>query len=149
GSLFGRWASIAVEIIAGWCIVLIISGTYLWWPRGQKGGVLSVRGSLRARLWWRDLHAVSGALAGAVILFLAVTGMPWTEIWGPQFRAVTQHFGVGMPVHVWAAVPQSSVPVDVHGEVSWTFTNAPVPASTVPHDDRSHEGHGATPSKPI
>lgn len=147
GSLFGRWANIVVEIIAGWCIVLIVSGTYLWWPRGRKGGVLSVRGSPQGRTWWRDLHAVTGAIAGAVILFLALTGMPWTEIWGPQFRAVTNYFGLGMPVHVWAAVPQSTLPIDAHGEVSWTFKNAPVPASSMPQGDHSHQGHGATQAK--
>lgn len=147
GSLLGRWANIAVEIIAGWCIVLIISGTYLWWPRGQKSGAFSVRGSPGGRLWWRDLHAVTGALAGSVVFFLAVTGMPWTELWGQQFSALSKRFGVGHPVHVWEAVPQSMVPMIAQGEVPWTFSTATIPASDTQHEQTNHEIHGASPAK--
>lgn len=147
GSIFGRWANIAVEIVAGWCIVLIISGTYLWWPRGRKGGAFSVRGSPGGRLWWRDLHAVTGAIAGSVIFFLAATGMPWTEIWGQQFSALSQRFGLGHPDYLWGAVPQSTIPMISQGEVPWTFSNATVPASDKPHDEHTHEMHDASPLK--
>ncbi|HUO21731.1 MAG TPA: PepSY domain-containing protein, partial [Caulobacteraceae bacterium] len=50
------------------------------------GGVVSVRGSPSRRIFWRDLHAVTGAFAGAVILFLAVTGMPWSMFWGAHVQ---------------------------------------------------------------
>ena len=59
--------------------MLIATGFYLWWPRPQRrGGVITVRGTPRRRVFWRDLHAVSGAFAGLVIGFLALTGMPWS-----------------------------------------------------------------------
>jgi uncharacterized iron-regulated membrane protein len=139
--LLGRWANIAVELVAGWVIVLIATGTYLWWPRGRRGGVLSVRGLPRQRLWWRDLHAVSGATVGVVVLFLAVTGMPWSAVWGKQFGALTKSLGLGLPVHVWDAVPPSTLPMSAQGAVSWTMETAQVPASTVPGPDGAHAGH--------
>jgi uncharacterized iron-regulated membrane protein len=142
--LLGRWANIAVELVAGWVIVLVATGTYLWWPRGRRGGVFSVRGAPRQRLWWRDLHAVSGATVGAVVLFLAVTGMPWTALWGQQFGALTKSLGLGLPVHVWDAVPPSTLPMAAQSTVPWTMQTAHVPASTVPGPQGAptvHAGH--------
>lgn len=81
---FGRAPNIVVEIVAGWAIVLIATGVFLWWPRGQDGGVTTIRGKPHRRLFWRDLHAVTGIFAGGLILFLAVTGMPWSAIWGKK-----------------------------------------------------------------
>src|ERR671917_142258 len=50
-----------IEIVAGWSIVLLVTGVYLWWPRGQRRGlrgVLLPRFHLRGkRLLWRDIHA--------------------------------------------------------------------------------------------
>ncbi|HEX4183754.1 MAG TPA: PepSY domain-containing protein [Caulobacteraceae bacterium] len=84
---FGFWASCLIEIAAGWAVVLVGTGVFLWWPRGRgPGGVVSVRGAPRQRLFWRDLHAVTGAFAGAVIVFLAVTGMPWSMFWGAHVQ---------------------------------------------------------------
>ncbi|MDR3472291.1 MAG: PepSY domain-containing protein [Devosia sp.] len=84
---FGFWASCLIEITAGWAIVLVGTGVFLWWPRGKtQGGVISVRGSPSRRVFWRDLHAVTGVFAAAVILFLAVTGMPWSMFWGAHVQ---------------------------------------------------------------
>jgi uncharacterized iron-regulated membrane protein len=94
---FGFWASLLVETAAGWAIVMVLTGVYLWWPRmcrsapargggGRGGGVVTVRAGPRRRVFWRDLHAVTGAFTGAVILFLAVTGMPWSMVWGDHVQ---------------------------------------------------------------
>ncbi len=39
--LFGFWASSLVEIAAGWAIILVLTGIFLWWPRGASGGVIT------------------------------------------------------------------------------------------------------------
>jgi uncharacterized iron-regulated membrane protein len=84
---FGFWASCLIEVVAGWAIVLVGTGVFLWWPRGRSdGGVVTVRGPPSRRVFWRDLHAVTGAFAAAVILFLAVTGMPWSMFWGAHVQ---------------------------------------------------------------
>ena len=52
-----------IEVVAGWAIVLVVSGIFLWWPRGRSGGIYSVRGQRPQRIWWRDVHAVTGVIA--------------------------------------------------------------------------------------
>jgi uncharacterized iron-regulated membrane protein len=128
GSVANHW----IEIVAGWAIVLVVTGTYLWWPRGRSGGVVSVRGSPARRVGWRDLHAVTGVFASVVILFLAVTGMPWSAFWGQQFSRLTNEWGIGLPGYVWGKVPQSEVPMAQLGPVAWTLTQATVPLSRPP-----------------
>ncbi|KQU67257.1 MULTISPECIES: PepSY domain-containing protein [unclassified Rhizobacter] len=140
----GTVANHGIEIVAGWAIVLVVTGTYLWWPRGRTGGVISVRGSPARRLWWRDLHAVTGAFAAIAILFLAVTGLPWSAFWGHQFGALTNAWGIGVPAYVWSKAPPSTVPMAQQGEVPWTLGQATVPLSSAPAGDphAEHAGHG-------
>lgn len=95
--LAGPVANLLVEAVAGWAIVLATTGIVLWWPRGRRGGVVSVRGSPSQRLFWRDLHAVVGVFAAVVIIFLAATGMPWSAVWGQQVRKLTNEAGWGRP----------------------------------------------------
>ena len=144
--LLGHWANVAVEIVAGWCIVLVASGFFLWWPRGRRGGVVTVRGPALRRLWWRDVHAVTGAGGGAVVLFLAATGMPWSAIWGQQFGALTQAVGLGVPAAIWDAVPSSAVPMGAQSAVPWTLGNVNVPVSEGARQG-VHAAHGADTAK--
>ncbi len=84
--LIGTIGDRLIELAAGWGVVLVVSGLYLWWPRGQGGaGVLWPRLNARGRLLWRDLHAVTGFWGSAVLLFMLLTGMTWTGFWGAQF----------------------------------------------------------------
>ena len=94
---FGYWPSLLVEAAAGWAMILVATGVYLWWPRGQRGGVVSVRATPRARVFWRDLHAVIGLFAGTVVFFLALTGMPWSKFWGDQVQHWNTQAGLGSP----------------------------------------------------
>lgn len=95
--LAGPAANLLVEVVAGWAIVLVATGVFLWWPRRRGGGVLTVRGTPRKRLFWRDLHAVTGALAGVFVMFLAATGMPWSAVWGEGVQRLTSDVGLGRP----------------------------------------------------
>lgn len=89
--------NVLIEVVAGWAIVMVATGVVLWWPRGQAGGVVSIRAGPARRVFWRDLHAVTGVFAGGVIVFLAVTGMPWSAVWGQQVRKLTTDAGWGRP----------------------------------------------------
>jgi uncharacterized iron-regulated membrane protein len=133
---FGPVANGIIEIVAGFAIILVITGVYLWWPRGQAGGVVTVRGTPRRRVWWRDLHAVTGLVAGGGLLFLALTGLPWSIWWGEQLRNWSNAAGLGQPTVLWANKPVSTVPLgQVLDSTGWTMETAPVPRS----------GSGATP----
>lgn len=111
-ALTGPVGNRLVEVVAGWAILLCITGLYLRWPRrGQPA--LAIRGRPGGRLFWRDLHGSLGFASAAVILFLAVTGMPWTEIWGGGLRAVVAANDWGRPkmaVIPWSAPAREALP---------------------------------------
>lgn len=91
GELFaGDWGSRVVELAASWAIVLIVSGLYLWWPRqsDKLAGILWIRLRKGQRIFWRDLHAVTGIWVSAFALFLLLTGLPWAKGWGGYLKAV-------------------------------------------------------------
>lgn len=131
-----------IELAAGWGIVLLVSGLYLWWPRGRSwAGVLWPRLSARGRLLWRDLHAVTGFWGSLLLLFMLLTGMTWTGFWGAQFAGAWNQF----PAAMWAEVPQSgtlagSLNSRRQQTVAWAVETTPLPASD-PH--AGHNGHAA------
>lgn len=104
--LFGPVMNKVVEIVAGWAIILVATGLFLWWPRKRHVGVLSIKATdPKRRPFWRDLHALTGFYAGGVILFLAVTGMPWSSVWGGQVLKAMNQAGLGRPPAPAAASP--------------------------------------------
>ncbi|GHB73148.1 sulfite reductase [Psychrosphaera saromensis] len=91
GSLLaGENGSLLVELAACWTIFLVLTGMYLWWPKDNKGmaGVIYPRLTEGGRRFWRDLHAVIGMWISILILFLLISGLPWTQVWGAGFKEV-------------------------------------------------------------
>ena len=88
--LAGAWGSYLVETAACWAIVMILTGLYLWWPRGRRGlaGVLYPRLRRGRRVLWRDLHATAGIWVSFLALFLILTGLPWAQGWGTYLKEV-------------------------------------------------------------
>ena len=82
--MIGRTGSILIELAASWAIIMLVTGLYLWWPREAAGaaGVLYPRLRNGRRVFWRDLHAVTGLWVSAFALFLLITALPWTLVWG-------------------------------------------------------------------
>lgn len=148
--LLGDYASALIEIAAGWAILLVATGVYLWWPRGQTGGITTVRGQPRQRLFWRDLHAVTGVWVGGVLVFLAVTGMPWSVVWGHQVNAWANGHDYGYPTGVRVDVPMSAHRLADTTTPAWSMERAQLPVSAVPHvqhaaADDGHAAHGGGP----
>lgn len=135
-SIVGPWANYLVEIVAGWAVILVATGLFLWWPRNRDVGVAAIRATdIRRRPFWRDLHAVTGLYAGAIIAFLAVTGMPWSAFWGAQYANVVRESGIGRPkappaASAWAHAAHKDHPAGV----GWTMEGAVLPAAHV-HDE--------------
>lgn len=128
---FGTYTNRIIEAVAGFALILVVSGIYLWWPRGRGGGVVSLRGKPSRRLFWRDLHAVTGAFAGLLIFFLALTGLPWSGFWGGKVNEYANEAGLGYPTGYWDDIPVSTVPMkEAMTETSWSLENAPMPEST-------------------
>nr|WMC98669.1 PepSY domain-containing protein [Aminobacter aminovorans] len=127
---FGDGARMVIELAGGWSILLVGTGIYLWWPRGKKGGVVSVRGKPRNRMFWRDLHAVTGLFAGVFIVFLAITGMPWSGVWGEKVNEWANGSNFGYPSGVRVDVPMSGEHLDHVAKTSWSLEQARLPESS-------------------
>jgi uncharacterized iron-regulated membrane protein len=128
---FGWLTNRIIEIVAGWALVLVITGFYLWWPRNRLAGVWTMRLKPGKRVLWRDLHAVSGAYVGLLIFFLAFTGLPWSGFWGAKINQFVDANGFGYPPEYWQSVPKSPLPMghEMH-QVNWSLESAPMPEST-------------------
>jgi len=141
-SFFGPIANGAIEIAAGWTILLVLTGLYLWWPRGRRQGVVSVRGTPRQRVFWRDLHAVAGAFAAVFILFLAITGMPWSIVWGAKVNQWANGSNFGYPDGVRVNVPMSALRLADTGKTPWSLEQARMPMSAPAAATAATSGHG-------
>lgn len=109
--LLGLPGGLMVETAACWAILLILSGLYLWWPRGRgPAGVVWPRWRAGGRLFWRDLHAVTGFWVSGLALVLLVSGLPWTDGWATAFRTVRGEMGWVQGAQAWKGG------VDLHAE---------------------------------
>ena len=128
-SLLGTWTNYLVEIVAGWAIILVATGVFLWWPRKRDAGVVTIKATdVKRRPFWRDLHAVTGLYAGGIIAFLAVTGMPWSAFWGDQYMAYIKEHGLGRPTAPAAASPFAhAAHKDMPAGVGWTMERMVMP----------------------
>jgi uncharacterized iron-regulated membrane protein len=86
----GDRGSLIVETAASWTMVMLITGLYLWWPKGSSGmaGVVYPRLRRNRRLFWRDVHAVTGFWVSFFALFLLISGLPWARSWGGLLKDV-------------------------------------------------------------
>ncbi|NTE86017.1 PepSY-associated TM helix domain-containing protein [Agrobacterium rubi] len=138
---FGTFARYFIEIAAGWSILLVATGIYLWWPRKQTGGVITVRGTPKKRVFWRDTHAVTGIFVGVFILFLAITGMPWSGVWGAKVNEWANGSNFGYPAGVRTDVPMSGQHLNDVAKTSWSLEQAQIPQSST-HDHGQHMDMG-------
>ena len=145
--MIGTLGDRLIELAAGWGVMLVISGLYLWWPRGRsRAGVLWPRLGSRGRLFWRDLHAVTGFWGAALLLLMLLSGMTWTGFWGKQYAELWNRF----PAAMWNDMPTSdtqaaSLNTATRQTVPWALENTPLPLSGA-HGEHQH--HGAASSGP-
>jgi uncharacterized iron-regulated membrane protein len=81
----GAVGGIVMELAACWGIVMAITGYYLFF-RGRSARLARVARKVRGAAT-TNWHAWVGALAGAGILFLVVSGLPWTQVWGTTVQS--------------------------------------------------------------
>ncbi|WP_410497782.1 PepSY-associated TM helix domain-containing protein [Chitinibacter sp. S2-10] len=129
--MMGTWGDLLVELSASWAVLLVISGLYMWWPRKQgRWGVFLPRLRAGKRVFWRDLHVVGGFWSSVLLLFLLLTGLPWTGFWGEKFANVWGQY----PVHLWDQPPASTQSARVLNTtldktVPWALEPVPLPES--------------------
>lgn len=107
----GDWGSRIVELAASWAIVLILTGLYLWWPRQIEkfAGVFYLRLHQGQRIFWRDLHAVTGVWISAFALFLLLTGLPWAKGWSGYLKTIRSMGGQKLVRQDWTTGRSSEI----------------------------------------
>ncbi|MFE0506701.1 PepSY-associated TM helix domain-containing protein [Peribacillus butanolivorans] len=123
-----------VELAACWAVVLIVSGLYLWYPKNKLSlsGVLFPRINKGKNIFRRDLHAVPAFWISAGMLFLIMTGLPWSGFWGSNFQSLATNSGSGYPPSIWAgSAPTSLIKTKDIADVPWAAENLDVPISDI------------------
>ncbi len=121
--LLGDRGSAVVELAASWAIIMIVTGLYLWWPRGSKGlgGVVYPRLGQGSRIMWRDIHAVTGVWISGLVLLMLLSGLPWAKFWGDYLKNMRRLTGTAVARQDWTngspsrAAPRSGGESGEHG----------------------------------
>ncbi|MGZ9116718.1 MAG: PepSY-associated TM helix domain-containing protein, partial [Methylocystis sp.] len=108
---------------------------YLWWPRNSIGigGVLYPR---KGRAFLRDLHAVTGLYVSFFALFLLVSGLPWTKVWGEAFR-----WSKGITAQQQVKMDWTTGPSSAKAQRMAAYQAAPQALAEASSAPDAHEGH--------
>ena len=87
----GRWGDYVIEIAACWAIVMALTGYYLFFRGRVARARRRAAGAAGAVL--RSRHGRTGAVLGLGLLFLIVSGLPWTGFWGAKTQELVTHQG--------------------------------------------------------
>ncbi len=137
----GRWGDHVIELGACWAFVMALTGYYLF-VRGWRGRRRARKAERRgAALRYR--HGLVGAVAGAGLLTLLVTGLPWTGLWGEKVQTFATERGSSM----WSTDPgalsnptstlDESLPHGHQQDVPWAQGDSPVPDAPARDGERS------------
>jgi len=109
--LMGDKGSFIVETAASWAIIMILTGLYLWWPRKANGlaGVLYPRLHQGKRIFWRDIHAVTGMWISFLALLFLFSGLPWAKSWGGYLKMAREVRGKAIVHEDWTTSSSSEI----------------------------------------
>lgn len=130
----GKKGDAVIELGACWAIVMAITGYYMfakgWKARKRRLAANAPGAKLRSR------HAMVGAITGAGLLLLLVSGLPWTGFWGEKVQTLSTDRGSSL----WSLDPgaasdssstlDKSLPHSHAVEVPWAQGKSEVPEST-------------------
>ena len=129
----GPTGDYVIELGACWAIVMALTGYVLFFKgrlaRARRRAAGAAGSALRSR------HAGLGAAVGVGLLFLLVSGLPWTGFWGAQAQKLATSQGSSL----WSSDPgaqsnptsslDESLPHSHHHEVPWALGSSKVPTS--------------------
>ncbi|MEJ8835174.1 PepSY-associated TM helix domain-containing protein [Ramlibacter sp. AN1133] len=87
-----RWM---IELSASWLMVMLLTGIWLWWPRGQARALPD--GSARGRSAWKQWHGFLGVALSVMSLAILSTGLTWSKHAGDQIRSFRDAIGQAPP----------------------------------------------------
>lgn len=129
--LLGTKGDRLLEIAAGFGIVLLITGLYLWWPRDKKmRESLLPNFTLKGRDFFKELHVSIGVYISIFFFLFLLSGMTWTGVWGGKIVQAWSTF----PAEKWSQIPLSD---KTHASLNngstegmpWAITQTKLPIS--------------------
>ena len=145
------WGDWYIELVACWSVVLVVTGVYLWWPRGRTrrrgssrgDGVLVPRWNARnRRIRWRDVHAITGVVFSGVTLFFLISGLAWTGFWSPQvLTRVMDVTNTNYPQQLLDGATSTQVGDLTEFKTGWASSQLPVPVTGESGNIAQHAGH--------
>ncbi|MGR3714121.1 MAG: PepSY-associated TM helix domain-containing protein [Shimia sp.] len=138
--LLGVLGDRMIEIAAGLGLLLVVTGLYIWWPRGNSTAVLWPNLAARGRALLKSLHAVVGFWVSAFLVLFLLSGMAWTGVWGSKYVQAWSTF----PAEKWGAPLSDLTHAEMdHGSASgntpWALEQTLLPASD-PHAAHRTDG---------
>ncbi len=139
--MVGPAGDYVIELGACWAIVMALTGYVLFFKGRAARARRRAAGAAGAAL--RSRHAVVGAAVGLGLLFLLISGLPWTGFWGAKAQQIATSQGSSL----WSLDPgaqsnptsslDESLPHSHQHEVPWALGNSEVPTSSDTGDGAS------------
>ena len=141
--MMGRFGDTLIELAACWALVLVVTGLFLWFPRTGS----AIRGTLMPRLlsrnrrvFWRDVHSVTGFYGSLILVFMLFTGLFWTGFWGERFASVWSSFPKERAAGNFTSDETTgSLNTTSQKRVAWAVEPMPLPES----GHAGHDGHAS------
>ena len=133
--LLGNWGDALIEIAASLGILLIVSGLYLWFPKGTSFWQSFRISGATSRLVWRDLHKITGVILAPVLALQLIAGLAWTEVWGGRFVQTWSTLAATNAAPGQSASHHETLNAGSSKVVPWNLEQTPLPSS-------AHAGHG-------
>ncbi len=133
----GRPGDVVMELGTCWALVSAITGYHLF-VRGRAARRRNrVRERPGSRL--RSRHALLGSVVGGGLLFMLVSGLPWTGVWGGAVQQVATSQGSSLWSldHGAQSAPSSTLDESLphsHAELPWALQESEVPSGAEPQE---------------
>lgn len=127
--LLGVTGDRMIEIAASLGMVLVATGLYLWWPRGERSWRKALIPTFgKGRALWKSMHGVVGIWSSVALIFFLVSGLAWAGVWGGKMMQAWNQF----PAEKWGAPLSDQTHATMNGEIKevpWALELTPLPAS--------------------
>ena len=87
-----RWM---IELAASGLMVMLLTGIYLWWPRGTQKAL--PQAGVKGRGFWKQWHSFVGVALAVMSFTILTTGLTWSKHAGDQVRALRDYIRQAPP----------------------------------------------------
>lgn len=132
GTLFlGAFGDHLIEIAAGFGVLMIVTGLFLWAPRKGQSFIRAATPQLEkpTRTGWRSLHGPVGFWIAPALLFFLLSGLAWTPVWGGKFVQAWSSFPAARFAAPVSEETHGSMNHDSRNAVPWALEQTPMPQS--------------------